>query len=759
MGLDLQRLQPAELVRLLNSGPLGAVTSEKRLRTVRMRAGYHISQAGSSQVSLVRFAAWLRAERSAKLATPRAAGPTGYDAHRERMLARSKAMSASVRNIGEIPEVRDQARRARAERSLRAFAEAYFPQTFRLAWSEDHLRVLRRLEEAVLEGGLFALAMPRGSGKTSLCEVACMWAIVFGHRAYVALVGADEDHAAMMLDSIKTELENNELLLEDFPEVCFPIHALERIHQRASGQLYHGKPTDIGWTADRVVLPTIPGSVASSAIINVAGITGRVRGMKHKRPDGRAVRPDLVLVDDPQTDESARSPSQCAVRERILAGAILGLAGPGAKIAGLMTLTVVRPDDMADRILNRDLHPEWNGERTQMIYAFPTNEALWQQYAKLRSDGLKAGRGLAEATEFYRVNQTAMDEGAKVAWSARFNSDELSAIQHAMNLRLADEHAFFAEYQNTPKPEVSDAAGVMLSAEMITSRANGAPRGTVPADAAKLTAFVDVQAKVLFWMVVAWRPDFSGHIVAYGGYPEQKGIAYYTARDAKRTLSDLVRNAGLEPAIYAGLDKLTTGLAARDWKREDGSILRIERLLIDANWGESTDTVYDFCRSSSHAAVITPSHGRYIGAASLPMSEYTRRKGEFVGLNWRVPAIAGKRTIRHVVFDTNFWKSFIAARLAVEPGDPGSLTVHGAAAEHQMLIDHLTSEQRITTQGRGRTVDEWRMRETTRDNHWWDCLVGAAVAASMCGVQLDPTVGMRRVAGKPAARRVRRRRP
>ena len=54
----------------------------------------------------------------------------------------------------------------------------------------------------------------------------------------------------------------------------------------------------------------------------------------------------------------------------ILAGAILGLAGPGRKIAGLMTLTVVRPDDMADRILDRQKHPQWQGERTKMVYAF-----------------------------------------------------------------------------------------------------------------------------------------------------------------------------------------------------------------------------------------------------------------------------------------------------------------------------------------------------------------------------------------------------
>ena len=109
------------------------------------------------------------------------------------------------------------------------------------------------------------------------------------------------------------------------------------VFQRAAGQLYQGKQTHMGWTAREIVLPTIAGSLASGAIIRVAGITGRIRGMKHKRADGSSARPSLVLIDDPQTDESARSPSQCANRERILAGAILGLAGPGKKIAGLMT--------------------------------------------------------------------------------------------------------------------------------------------------------------------------------------------------------------------------------------------------------------------------------------------------------------------------------------------------------------------------------------------------------------------------------------
>ena len=85
-----------------------------------------------------------------------------------------------------------------------------------------------------------------------------------------------------------------------------------------------------------------------------------------------------------------------------------------------------------------------------MVYRFPTNEKLWARYAEIRAESLRAERGLAEATEFYRQNREAMDEGAVVAWPERYNHDELSAIQHAMNLKLQDEAAFLAEYQNEP---------------------------------------------------------------------------------------------------------------------------------------------------------------------------------------------------------------------------------------------------------------------------------------------------------------------
>ncbi|HMN97416.1 MAG TPA: phage terminase large subunit family protein [Phycisphaerales bacterium] len=725
-----------------------------------MSAGTAIAApADPTKVDVLRLTGWLarRRDRSIEAAkrkgrAPAAAPPphaNAYDAHRERMRARFEALSKSGRDIGELPPVRDPDRRARCERDLRLFCETYMPMTFTLAWSPDHLVVIRKIEQAVLEGGLFAMAMPRGSGKTSLCEVACLWAIVYGHRQFVALIGAEKDSATQSLDSVKTEIASNDLLAEDFPEVCFPVQCLEGIHQRAPGQLYQGRQTHIHWTADELVLPTIAGAKSSGAIMRVAGITGRIRGMKYKRQDGVSVRPELVLVDDPQTDESARSPSQCATRERLVAGAILGLAGPRKKIAGLMTLTVVARDDLADRLLDSQRHPQWQGERMRMVYEFPHDEKLWARYSEIRAEGLRAEKGLEPATAFYKKHRKKMDAGAKVAWEARFNPDEASAIQHAMNLRLQDEHAFWAEYQNDPKP-LHEEAAPDVGIEEILARTNGYRRGVVPRSSSIVTAFIDVQGKLLYWMIVAWEQDFTGHLVDYGTFPEQR-VPYFTLRDAKRTLASIAPRAGLEGMIFAGLEGAAAAILGRELPRDDGGVARVSRCLIDANWGASTEVVYQFCRQSQYSGQLTPSHGRWIGATSRQMAEYAAKKGDRVGSHWRMPAPTGRRAVRHVLFDANWWKSFLAQRLSIGMGDRGGLSIFGdsaAAESHRMLAEHWTSERRTPVEARGKTVDEWKLRAPGIDNHWLDTAVGCAVAASMEGAA---TAGM-----APLARRQKR---
>jgi len=695
--------------------------------------------------------------------------PKKKDAYaRRKDAARAKIveMGRQGRNIGGVGFVADPARRARAAVGLRFFCEAYQFATYSLPWSPDHLKVIAKIEQAVLAGGLFAVAMPRGSGKTTLSESACIWAMANGHHEFVCLIGSDEGHAEAMLDSIKSEIADNDLLAEDYPEMCAPIAALEGIANRCSGQLYNDERTHVGWTAKEIVLPTLRPegwldredhrqfvradglSLSSGGIIKVAGITGRIRGMKFKRADGRTVRPSLVIPDDPQTDESARSVSQCATRESILAGAILGLSGPGKKISGIMPCTVIRPGDMADSILDRQKHPDWNGERTRMVYSFPTNEKLWSEYGEIRAESLRINGDIREATEFYRLNRAAMDEGSAIAWPERFNPDELSALQHAMNLRLRDEAAFFAEYQNEPLPVEDERAE--LTADQIAAKLNSHKAGVVPIDASHLTAFIDVQGSLLFWTVCAWTEDFTGYVLGYGAWPDQQR-PYFTLREARDTIGTATKIGSLEGSIYAALERLTGELLGREWKREDGAALRIERCLIDANWGASTDVVYQFCRQSSFSSVLLPSHGRFVGASSPSFDQYRKKPGERVGHNWRIPNVHGTRAVRHLVYDANFWKSFTHARLAQPMGEKGCLSLFGdKPGAHRLYAEHITAEYPVRTEARGRVVDEWKSRAARPDNHWLDCTVGCAVGASLQGCALAG------VSHSPAALKSRR---
>ncbi|MFO0915242.1 MAG: hypothetical protein U0795_19930 [Pirellulales bacterium] len=175
MATDPRKLRPAELCRMLNSTPLGEVVSERQLLRHRNRAGLRIGE--GSTVDLLRYAAWLVQERHRPKPVPEV---DPYEKIKERARARAAALAQAGRDIGQLPAVANPDRKGQASEDFRFFCESYFPLSFSLAWSPDHLKVIGKVEQAVLRGGLFAMAMPRGSGKSTICEIACIWTLLYG---------------------------------------------------------------------------------------------------------------------------------------------------------------------------------------------------------------------------------------------------------------------------------------------------------------------------------------------------------------------------------------------------------------------------------------------------------------------------------------------------------------------------------------------------------------------------------------------------
>ena len=166
MATDPRKFRPSELCRLLNSTQLGEVIDERQLYRHRTRAGLRIGDA--RHIDLLRYVAWLvKLRHSPK---PESDGDP-YEKMKESARARNMALAIAGRDIGELPAVVDPERKARARTDFKYCCEAYFPLTFHLPWSDDHLKVIRKIEYAVMRGGLFALAMSRGSGKSSLLRL------------------------------------------------------------------------------------------------------------------------------------------------------------------------------------------------------------------------------------------------------------------------------------------------------------------------------------------------------------------------------------------------------------------------------------------------------------------------------------------------------------------------------------------------------------------------------------------------------------
>jgi len=747
MAINPAKLTQSDLLQVINATPLGVALSRPRLRR-QMDAGA-LRFGDGTHIHLVRYVRWLVDE----LNKPRPQ-KIDYTEARRRQAERSRQATKASQDIFPIPEIEDYERRKRCGESFRLFCETYFPAAFHREWSNDHLRVIAKIEKAVREGGLFAFAMPRGSGKTTLARCSALWAVLYGYRPFVCLIGAADDRAKELLLPIKKHIVENPLLLADFPESIHPLRCLENSSKRQLQQHIQGRLTHVHWGQEKLVFPTIEGdhlphvlrtegyevSPSCGSIITTTSLDANMRGQQHTRADGSIIRPSLVLLDDPQTRQSAASATQTRRRLELLNGDVLGMAGPGEQISAVLTCTKIYDNDLADQVLDKEKNPEWDSECTRLVYAFPTNEKLWDEYKHIRDT-----QGHKAATEYYRRHREEMDAGAVIAWPARFDrKSELSAIQHAMNLKFkVGPEAFASEYQNEPVLEQTN--DQVLTVEQVLAKVNGYKRGSVPAACTKLTMFIDLHDRLLFYCVCAWEENFTGYVIDYGTFPQQKRYNF-TLATAPATLGRAFPGLGTDGAIHAGLERLVSTNLAREWKRGE-TLMRIDRLLVDM--GYKPGIVADVKRKAGGTAVMA-SKGIGIRASRKPLASYMRHPGEVHGHFWYIPNVRKTGEFPHVLVDVNYWKTFVHAGLATAAGDRGCLSLFGKdGREHDMFAEHVAhSETWVEVQGMGRIVHEWSSRPTRPDNHWFDCLVGCAAAASMCGVK---------AAGEAATTRPRKR--
>jgi hypothetical protein len=635
-------------------------------------------------------------------------------------------------------------RRNACRGDLFLYLQTYFPFSTGLSpFSDDHRRVIAHLQDSFFTGGRFLEAVYRGFAKTTISQNTVLWAESYGHRRCLPLFGATDSDATRNMQSIKLELETNELLCEDFPEICLPVRALQGRPQRCASQTYHGEPTYIDWTADQIVLPTIKGSEASGGIVVCRGLTGATRGLVFKRPDGSNQRPDGILIDDPQTDESAVSPAQVEKRLDIIKRSILRSGGHRKSLACVVTCTVRAVNDLAEQLLDYKLNPSWQGERIRMVRRWADEhgaeasaivpESLgphWGKYSELRNtfDRELPGdqkRAWREATAYYESNRTAMDAGCIVSWESCFDPEhEISAIQHAYNILIDDgPDVFSTECQNVAQDKALASSGI--SVELIQSQLNGKPRGVIPDGCVWLTHSSDVgKRKGFHWVVRAWEPNGTGHTIDYGIMPVQ-GVKYGS-------------DEGLERAIFNAVLRRMEDFRSKRYAFANGEVLEKTISTFDARW--QTDAVLAGVAKAGLDVHGIKGIGRSAGCVSgafrdVVTNSRTRRKCGTTGAYEELSQ--SKQWVIHAHADK--WKGFEHERWLTPQDRPGCMFLFGQRGDGRKSPDEIAHEDYAKQICAEREVQDGQDRkwiETGGENDYLDASWHTCVAAAIKGVRV-----------------------
>jgi len=673
------------------------------------------------------------------------------DQHRAQAAERSRERSKEAADIGPPPPVVDPERKEKCRFNLLEFLVVYFPgSTGKNPFSEDHERAIKSIEYAILKGGRYINAVYRGFAKTTISEHAAIWATVYGHRRYVVIVGATSDAATNNVQAIQNTLVNNNLLYEDFPEVCHPIKALDNKHQRCKTQSVNGELTAIEMTAGKIayarVMQNGKPADSSEAVIDAVGLTGQVRGLKHTRTDGVNQRPDFAIIDDAQTDESAASGPQTQKRIKLITRAIMKLAGHTTTMAAVINATVLECDDVIDQLLDHEKHPEWEGLRVPMVKKWSSrHDDMWlDDYKRIRQTydpsipGAR-GRAIEDATAYYKRRRKKMDAGAEISWEYCFDPDcEISAIQHAYNSLIDDgEDAFAAECQNQPN-RADDSALDLLPVATVARLMNDYPRYMMPPNCRTITIGVDVHKALLYYTICAISDSFDIYIIDYGTWPEQRRRSFLL-RTAKPTIQTEYPEFGEDEQIKRAVFDCMDNHMARDFYNAAGEKFNIKMGLVDGAWGESSAAVRAAINLSKYATRVYPAFGRGIGANENPLLSYTQKDGEFrppdASIPWRILPSKNPGE-RHVQWDTNTVKSFLHNRLKTPRGAPGSMSFYKADRPHTLYAEHLLAEECHLIDGKKRKANEWKLPSAKPDNHWFDCTNMAIAAGSMAGLSI-----------------------
>lgn len=637
-------------------------------------------------------------------------------------------------DVGLVGKCANLARKESCRLDLRLFLQTYHAATCLWPFSEAHLRYIADLQHVILNGGRKAIAIPRGCGKTSIAMGAVEWALLYGHRRFVVVLGATQDAADNLIKAIFADFESIDVLYADFPAICKPFRHLAGVKQRTKAQHQNGTSTDIGLTASELVLPYAKEDGADSfdkacgGRVYAAGLTGHIRGLFRVPREGGRIRPDFVLPDDPQTRDSAKSETQTLQRIRLIDGDVMRLAGHGRDIAAVMPCTVIARGDLAEHYL---AEPNWQGQRTRAVELWPSGAASFEDIpeAQLSLIDEYKSRWLAEITKaapegtagaWYLANREAIESGSRVFWDAMFDHvKEVSAFQHCLHLLWSDgAYSFAAEMQQEPQSDRPEAE-YTLTADAIRKQIGAHQRGEIPQGAAAVTAFVDLNYHAAAWCVVAATNEPCYSVVDYGWYVPARG----------QPLWQEGHKQALETTIYRACESVVAMILSATYGKQ------ITAIAIDCG-SKWASTVHAACKMLAVRNAPVPIYAAKGFSSSMYREPYRRQTIKKRGFCADIRFLAIDRE-QMMQWDSHKWHMITQRGWLIPIGMAGSVCLFngGTRMTHAQFAEEASADKlEGVVEKNGKMVAEWK---TTGRNEAGDVLAGAAALLSTEGVRPD----------------------
>lgn len=665
------------------------------------------------------YAAWDRmiAEKSGRRARRPMSGAQRVAAH-----------VAASNELGDIPRIRHRRVRRSCKFDLLKFGLRYFGGSpiLRHPPSEFITRAyIVKLQEVILHGGQFVVEFPRGAGKTTWMMIALIWALLYGHKHYAVVIAASARHAKKFLKNCMKMIWTTPEILADFPAVALPFKALGGVTQRASSQTYRGEPTFIEPGAESVKFAMLKGEDGKPLDAGCGATFVAVgKGAAVKGQNDMGDRPDIVLLDDPQTRKDAGSASATQDIDEYIHGDVIGLGGhDGPPISCLVTITPVKYGDIATRLVSPVLHPEWITVVQPFVMKWPKDhERLIAEFLQAyNADASHKDPAKTRSRAYYVEHRDEFAEMVVIDPLA-FNAEtEEDARHHALN--LIGKHGikeFRAEFQM----RVDNGGGAnQIDAETVAKAVNGYRRGVLPPGAVGAVAYCDVnitEGAGLSWCVLGLAKGRVATVVDYGRYPEYGALVPPGTNATRR-----------DQIVAAAVRTVVDQLSARRFSRPGQTPVPLNALCFDRGWSATVIT-----RTLAVIRKTKPLPFALLCSLGRGWSNFAN--GEKKVKRWGDHVVARESMLGdYLEIHSDYWHEVSQSGFFSPPLTHGSTSIFGKdPADHlaSQFAAEIAAERLVMRYTDPATKKEAWKFEHGEHNHWGDSLAGCFAVASWFGL-------------------------